>query len=301
MSVFDSDKFLPTHPARMFRLGDIVVVRLPDNAAQMRIAAGPDKTFYARVSDVRGSFSKGTVILRTLDEQAPTITMSAQMARENVFVWISALRHNPSHLGHHFEGDKYVEKYLGYARLGETLRAYPGVWLPYETMRNQVELAKQVARELKAAKAQVAGESAMREIRQMLKEAEEKETQGKRSCRASSDVISLSTEREILGQWVPQACLNQSVSTKSCITEIVTVRLLRDEKEVSAKGPFYITVDRKQAPIIVEQITTDIIEKTGVGRFYTFVEGEEGYFILEVAHAVRQDTSTLIQTQQQTQ
>ena len=66
-------------------------------------------------------------------------------------------------------------------------------------------------------------------------------------------------------------------------------------------GPFYITVDRKQTPIIVEQITTDIIEKTGVGRFYTFVEGEEGYFILEVAHAVRQDTSTLIQTQWQTQ
>ena len=137
----------------------------------------------------------------------------------------------------------------------------------------------------------------MREIRQMLKEAEEKETQEKRSCRASSGVISLSTERVLMEQREPPACQDQPTSTKMSLTEIVTVRLLRDGKEVGAKGPFYITVDRKQAPIIVEQITTDIITKTGVGRFYTFVEGEEGYFILEVAHAVRQDTSTLIQTQ----
>ena len=284
MNVFDYEKFLPTHPARMFRLGDTVVVRRPIALAPVRIAVDLEKTFYARVSDVRGSFSKGTVILKALDKQAPPITMSAQMARENVFVSISALRHNPSHLDHYFEGDKYVKKYLGYARLGETLRAYPRVWLPYETMRNQVELASQVARELKAEKAQAAGEKALREIRQMLNLVKEKEAQEKRSCRASPDVISLSSERVILS-----------------LTEIVTVRLLRDGKEVSAKGPFYITVDRKQAPIIVEQITTDIIEKTGVGRFYTFVEGEEGYFILEVAHAVRQDTSTLIQTQQQTQ
>lgn len=296
MNVFDYEKFLPTHPARMFRLGDTVVVRLPDHATHVQIAAGLDKTFYARVSDVRGSFSKGTVTLKALDKQAHAITMSAQMARENVFVSTSALRHNPSHLGHYFEGDKYVKKYLGYARLGESLRTHPDTWLPYAPMKSQVELAKQVMRELKAEKTQAAGEKAMREIRQMLKEAEEKEAQGKRSCRASSDVISLSTEREIPGQWVPQACLNQSVSTKSSITEIVTVRLLRDEKEVSAKGPFYITVDGKQAPITVEQITTDIIEKTGVGRFYTFAEGEEGYFVLEVARTVRKDTTTLFQT-----
>ena len=297
MSVFDHEKFLPTHPARMFRLGDTVVVRLPDHATHARIAAGLDETFYARVVDVRGSFSQGKVMLKANDRQVDTIILPAQMAREHAFVWILSLRHNPSHLGHYFEGDKYVEKYLGYARLGESLRKYPGTWLPYKPMKSQVELAKQVMWELRAAKAQVAGESAMREIRQMLKEAEEKETQGKRSCRASSDVISLSTEREIPGQWVPQACLNQSVSTKSRITEIVTVRLLRDEKEVSAKGPFYITVDGKQAPIAVEQITTDIIEKTGVGRFYTFAEGEEGYFVLEVARTVRKDTTTLFQTQ----
>ena len=291
MNVFDYEKFLPTHPARMFRLGDTVVVRLPIALEPARIAAGLDKTFYARVSGVRGSFSKGTVILRALDKQAPAITMSAQMARENVFVWISALWHNQSHLDHYFEGDKYVEKYLGYARLGETLRAYPGVWLPYEPMRNQVELAKQVARELKAEKAQAAGEKALREIRQMLKEAKEKEAQEKRSCRASSNVISLFTGQEIPAQRVPLACAEQRISIKSCITEIVTVRLLRDEKEVSAKGPFYIIVDGKQAPVAVEQITTDIIEKTGVGRFYTFAEGEEGYFVLEVARAVHKDTT----------
>ena len=296
MNIFDYEKFLPTHPARMFRLGDTVVVRLPIALVQMQITAGLDKTFYARVSDVRGSFSKGTVILRALDKQAPAIPMSAQMARENVFVSISALRHNPSHLGHYFEGDKYVEKYLGYARLGETLRAYPGVWLPYEPMRNQVELAKQVARELKAEKAQAAGEKALREIRQMLKEAEEKETRGKRSCRASSDVISLSTEWETPAQRVSLACAEQRISTKSHITEIVTVRLLRDGKEVGAKGPFYIIVDGKQAPVAVEQITTDIIEKTGVGRFYTFAEGEEGYFVLEVARTVHRDI-TPFQTQ----
>ena len=297
MSVFDYERFLPTHPGRMFRLGDTVVVRLPDNVAQVRIAVGLGKTFYARVSDVRGSFSKGTVILRALGKQAPTITMSAQMARENVFVWVSSLMRNPSHLGHHFEGVKYVKKYEGYARLGESLLRDTDTWLPYEPMKSQVELAKQALRELRTVKVAEAGESAMREIRQMLKEAEEKETQGKRSCRASSDVISLSTERVIMEQWEPPACQDQPTSTKLSLTEIVTVRLLRDGKEVGAKGPFYITVDRKQAPIIVEQITTDIIEKTGVGRFYTFVEGEEGYFILEVAHAVRQDTSTLIQTQ----
>ena len=236
-------------------------------------------------------------MLKANDRQVDTIILPARMAREYAFVWILSLRHNPSHLGHYFEGDKYVEKYPGYARLGETLRAFPNAWLPYEQMKSQVERAKQVMRELKAAKAQAAGESAMREIRQMLKETEEKETQEKRSCRASSDVISLSTEREIPEQWVPQACLNQSVSTKSRITEIVTVRLLRDEKEVSAKGPFYIIVDGKQAPVAVEQITTDIIEKTGVGRFYTFAEGEEGYFVLEVARTVRKDTTTLFQTQ----
>ena len=297
MRVFDYERFLPTHPGRMFRLGDTVVVRLPDKAEQVRIAAGLSKTFYAHVLDVRGSFSKGKVILRELGKQAPTITMSAQTARENVFVWISSLQHNPSHLGHHFEGDKYVKKYEGYARLGESLSRHTDTWLPYEPMKSQVELTKQFMRELKTAKAQVAGESAMREIRQMLKEAEEKETQEKRSCRASSGVISLSTERVLMEQREPPACQDQPTSTKMSLTEIVTVRLLRDGKEVGAKGPFYITVDRKQAPIIVEQITTDIITKTGVGRFYTFVEGEEGYFILEVAHAVRQDTSTLIQTQ----
>ena len=53
MSVFDHEKFLPTHPARMFRLGDTVVVRLPDHATHARIAAGLDETFYARVVDVR--------------------------------------------------------------------------------------------------------------------------------------------------------------------------------------------------------------------------------------------------------
>ena len=297
MRVFDYERFLPTHPGRMFRLGDTVVVRLPDNVAQVRAATGLDKAFYAHVLDVQGSFSKGKVILRELGKQAPTITMSAQTARENVFVWISSLRHNPSHLGHHFEGDKYVEKYEGYARLGESLSRDTDTWMPYEPMKNQVELAKQALRELRTVKVTEAGERAMREIRQMLKEAEEKETQGKRSCRASSDVISLSTERVLMEQQEPPACQDQPTSTKLSLTEIVTVRLLRDGEEVGAKGPFYITVDRKQAPIIVEQITTDIIEKTGVGRFYTFVEGEEGYFILEVAHAVRQDTSTLIQTQ----
>ena len=297
MRVFDYERFLPTHPGRMFRLGDTVVVRLPDNVAQVRAATGLGQTFYAHVTDVQGSFSKGKVILRALGKQAPTITMSAQTARENVFVWISSLQHNPSHLGHHFEGDKYVEKYLGYARLGRYLRAGSAEWLPYEPMKSQVEFAKQVLRELRTVKITEAGESAMREIRQMFKEAEEKETQGKRSCRASSDVISLSTERVIMEQQEPPACKDQPTSTKMSLTEIVTVRLLRDGKEVGAKGPFYITVDRKQAPIIVEQITTDIITKTGVGRFYTFAEGEEGYFILEVAHAVRQDTSTLIQTQ----
>lgn len=296
MSVFDYERFLPTHPGRMFRLGDTVVVRLPDNVAQVRIAVGLDKTFYARVSDVRGSFSKGTVILRALGKQVPTITMSAQTARENVFVWVSSLMHNPSHLGHYFEGDKYVKKYEGYARLGESLLKDTDTWLPYEPMKSQVELAKQALRELRTVKVTEAGESALREIRQKLKEAEEKEAQEKRSRRASN-VISLSTERVIMEQQEPPACQDQPTSTKLSITEIVTVRLLRAGKEVGAKGPFYITVNRKQAPIIVEQITTDIIAKTGVGRFYTFVEGEAGYFILEVAHAVRQDTSTLIQTQ----
>lgn len=294
MNVFDCEKFLPTHPARMFRLGDTVVVRLTDKVAQVRTAAGLSKTFYARVSDVQGSFAKGKVTMKLLGKPGHTITMAAQTARENVFVWISSLMHNPSHLGHYFEGVEYVKKYEGYARLGESLLIYTDAWLPYEPMKSHAEFAKQIMRKLRTAKAQVAGENALREIRQKLKEAKEKEAQEKRSRRAS-DVISLSTERVVMEQWEQSVCQDQPTPTKVRLTEIVTVRLLRDEQEVGAKGPFYIAVDPRQAPIAVEQITTDIIAKTGVGRFYTFVEGEEGYFILEVANAVRRDTTTLTQ------
>ena len=171
----------------------------------------------------------------------------------------------------------------------------PAVWQPYERLKASADLEQQLMRELKAPRIRMAGENALREIREMFEGAAQKEAQEKRSRRASSNVISLSTERVIMEQQEPPACQDQPTSTKLSITEIVTVRLLRDGKEVGAKGPFYITVDRKQAPIIVEQITTDIIAKTGVGRFYTFVEGEEGYFILEVANAVRRDTTTLTQ------
>ena len=299
MSVYDYEKFLPTHPARMFRLGDIVIVRLPilDDAVQIwRAPIGNGVVFYARVADVRGSFAKGEVTFCDLAQPEKKLKLPSQTARANTYVLNNSLALNPSHLGHYFEGDRYVKKYAGYARSGVALMTCPAVWQPYERLKASADLEQQFMREPKATRIRMAGENALREIREMFEGDARKEAQEKRSRRAYPEPISQATDRVITVQYELKTAEDCRTSVQSDFVETTSVRLLRDGKEASVKGPFYIVVDSTKAPVAAEQITPDIIKTTGEGNFCTFAEGAGGYFTLEVKRAIRHKATTLPQT-----
>ena len=171
----------------------------------------------------------------------------------------------------------------------------PAVWQPYERLKASVDLEQQLMRELKATRIRMAGENALREINEMFERAAQTEAQERRSRRASPEPISRATDRVITVQYELTTAEDRHTTVQSNFVETTSVRLLRDGKEASAKGPFYIVVDSTKAPVAAEQITPDIIKKTGEGNFCTFAEGAEGYFTLEVKRAIRHEATTLPQ------